>query len=370
MKYKRKTGILLLIALWSIAATGQVFERSRHESRTFRAYERTTLEVYNKYGNIHLFTWDKDSVKIEIDLEVKASKESKVDKMFEYIDFEFSDSKYYIIARTTFRQNQGGFWTELSDLANTMFSGGNKAQVDYNVYLPKGMSVKLENKFGNIYCTDHHGKFVVTLSNGDFKANNLTGPVELDLSFGNAGVNQLESAKIKGSYLDMDLASGVELFVDSKSSTYAIGKAGVIKLDSRRDKIYVDEVSSITGQTSFSYLTVKGFSKLIRLASDYGELKIKGIDPRFTGIDVTSKYTDIILQFGSEVHCAVDVEHSESTGIYFPDSYTGLKVDKAEEKGEVSRTHGFIGKQEQASGEVKISIQSGKVSLQEEIPLF
>ena len=43
---------------------------------------------------------------------------------------------------------------------------------------------------------------------------------------------------------------------------------------------------------------------------------------------------------------------------------------EAEEKGEVSRTHGFIGKQEQASGEVKISIQSGKVSLQEEIPLF
>ncbi len=360
----------MLMAIWSIAATGQVFERSRHESRTFRAYERTTLEVYNKYGNIHLFTWDKDSVKIEIDLEVKASKESKVDKMFEYIDFEFSDSKYYIIVRTTFRQNQGSFWTELSDLANTMFSGSNKAQVDYNVYLPKWMGVKLENKFGNIYCADHQGKFDVNLSNGDFKANNLTGPVELDLSFGNAGVNRLENAKIRGSYLEMDLASGLELFVESKSSTYSIGKAGVLKLDSRRDKFLVDEVTSITGQTSFSYLTVKEFSKLIRLTSDYGELKIKGIDPMFSGIDVSSKYTDIVLQFGPEVHCAVNIEHSESTGIYFPDSFSGLVVEKAEDKGAMSKTHGYIGNPDQASGEVKITIQSGKVSFQEEIPLF
>ena len=360
----------MLMVLWSIAATGQVFERSRHESRTFRAYERTTLEVYNKYGNIHLFTWDKDSVKIEIDLAVKASKESKVDKMFEYIDFEFSESKYYIIARTTFRQNQGSFWTELSDLANTMFSGSNKAQVDYNVYLPKWMGVRLENKFGNIYCADHQGKFEVILSNGDFKANNLTGPVELDLSFGNAGINKLENAKIKGSYLELDLAMGVELFLESKSSTYAIAKVGVLKLDSRRDKIFVDEVISITGQTDFSYLTVKGFSKLIRLTSDYGELKIKGIDPGFTGIDVASKYTDVLLQFGPGVHCAVDLEHSESTGIYFPDSFSGLVVEKAEDKGEMSKTHGYIGNKEQATAKVKIAIQSGKVSLQEEIPLF
>ena len=232
------------------------------------------------------------------------------------------------------------------------------------------MGVKLENKFGNIYCADHHGKFDVILSNGDFKANNLTGPVELDLSFGNAGVNKLESAKIKGSYLEMDLASGVELLLESKSSTYAIGKAGVLKLDSRRDKIFVDEVTSITGQTTFSYMTVKGFSKLIRLTSDYGELKIRGIDPRFTGIDVDSKYTDMVFQFGPEVHCTVDVEHSESTGIYFPDSFSSLVVERAEDKGAMSKTHGYIGNQEQATAKVKIAIQSGKVSLQEEIPLF
>lgn len=370
MKYRKIAGLILVMLLWSMHGSSQVYERSRHENRSFRVYERTSLEVYNKYGNIHLFTWEKDSVKIEVDLTVKASKESKADKMFEYIDFEFSDSKYYIIARTTFRQSQGSFWAELSDLANTMFSGGNKAQVDYNVYLPAGMSVKLENKFGNVYCTDHKGKFDVDLSNGDLKANNLTGPVELDLSFGNAGINHMESGKIKGSYLEMDLGSAVELFVESKSSTYTIEKAGVIKLQSRRDKFYIDEVSSVTGQTSFSYVTVKGFSRIMKLNTEYGEIKVRGIDPAFKSIELDSRYTDIAVQLQQQVSCKVDVQHSQATGIFFPDAFDGLKVLPPAEKDGMTTTSGFIGKEGQGAGEIRITIQSGKVTFQEEIQLF
>lgn len=370
MKSRMKTASLLFLLLLCGTLQSQVFERTRHESRTFRVYDRTGLEIYNKYGNIHLFTWDQDSVRIEVDLSVKATKESKADKLYEYIDFEFSDSKYYIIARTTFRQSQGSFWTELSDLANTMFSGGNKAQIDYNVYLPADISVKIENKFGNIYCGDHRGKFDVALSNGDLKANNLDGPADLDLSFGNAGINHIESGKVKGSYLEMDLGSTVELFIESKSSTYNITKAGILKLSSRRDKIYVDEVSSVTGQSSFSYLTVKAFAQLIRLTTEYGEIKIRGISPDFAGIELDSKYTDINVQLSSQVSSMVDIAHSSSTGIYFPDSYTGLQVAKSADKDEMSATKGYIGKKEEAAGSIKITIQSGKVSLQEEIQLF
>lgn len=370
MKYNAKLGIVLMSLLWSLSATAQVFERSRHESRTFRAFDKTSLEIYNKYGNIHLFTWDKDSVKVEIDLNVKASKEAKADKIFEYIDFEFSDSKYYIIARTTFRQGQGSFWTEVTDLANTMFSGSNRAQVDYNVYLPSGMSVKLENKFGNIYCTDHQGKFEVNLSNGDLKANNLTGKVELDLSFGNAGVHHIESGKVKGSYLEMDLSSAAELFIESKSSTYTIEKSGLLKVNSRRDKFYLDAVASMTGETSFSYVTIKSLANTLQLTAEYGEVNLKGIKPGFRQVGVDSKYTDINLQLSQQVNCKVAIQHTESTGIYFPESFTGLSVSDSGNEVLTRSTAGIVGKEELATGMVKITIQSGKVSFQEEIQLF
>ncbi len=161
MKYKVLIILVAIGLIGSGVARTQTFEKSRQESRTFKVYEQTTLEIENKYGNIHVFPWAKDSVKIEIDLQVKANKQSKVDKIFDYISFEFSDSKYYVIARTEFRANQSSFWAEVTDVANTVFSGNNKTQINYNIFLPATMDIKLENKFGNIYCTDHAGKFEV-----------------------------------------------------------------------------------------------------------------------------------------------------------------------------------------------------------------
>lgn len=370
MKFKTQISLVLLAVLWSLAGQAQVYERSKQESRTFKAYESTSLEIYNKYGNINLLTWDKDSVRIEIKLEVKASKESKADKIFDYIDFEFSGSKYYIIARTTFKQNQGSFWTGVSDLANSMFSGNNGARIDYTVYMPAGMNVKLENKFGNIYCTDHSGKFIVNLSNGDFKANNLTGKAELDLSFGNAGINLLESGKVKGSYLEMDLASALEIFIESKSSTFSIGEVSMLKLNSRRDKFFIDQASSVTGVTSFSYITLTSILNYIQLTSEYGEVNVKGINPGFKQIGLDSKYTDVNLQLSALVNCKVDIQHDASTGIFFPDSFTGLSVTDSGNEGLTKSTTGFVGDKELISGDVNITIRSGKVSLQEEIQLF
>ena len=55
MKYRKISGVVLVMLLWSMHGSSQVYERSRHENRSFRVYERTSLEVYNKYGNIYLY---------------------------------------------------------------------------------------------------------------------------------------------------------------------------------------------------------------------------------------------------------------------------------------------------------------------------
>ncbi len=370
MKYKTLIGIVLLFLPSTFQAYGQIYERVRYETKSFKVYDNTSLEISNKYGNIHLFNWDKDSVQIDIDVKIKVNKEAKADKIFEFIDFEFTDSKFYIIARTTFGQNQGSFWAEISDLANTVFSGNNKAQIDYNIYLPSNIDVRLEDKFGNIYCTDHKGKMTVSLSNGDFKANKLSGEINLDMSFGNIWINHIENGKVKGSYLEMDLGSAVELFVESKSSTYNIEKIGMLNVQSRRDKFYIDEISSISGKTSFSYLTIKGFSKYLKLATDYGEIKVKGVSPDFKMVELESKYTDIIIQLSSQINCAVDVKYTEATGVKFPVSFNGNTVTEGEKKETRITSSGFLGKKEDAKGKINISIESGNVSIQEDIPIF
>jgi len=364
MKYKVLIGLSIIVFLLPGALKSQVYERNRQEIKAFKVYKETSLEVYNKYGNIHLFTWDKDSVKIKIDVQVKANKESKADKIFEYINFEFSNTKYYIIARTQFKQ-RGTFWSEVSDLANTLFSGNNKAQIDYFVYMPKGMQAKFENKFGNVYITDLSGDIDLKLSNGDFKANDLTGKFDLKLSFGNASINSVESGNLNISYGELELGNAKDLIVESKSSTLNIEKVNSLKVNSRRDKFYIDELGSISGETSFSYLTLKNFNSDLNMNTEYGEVNLSSIHPDFKMIELTSKYTDILMNMNQNTSFLVDIMHSEDTQVNYPEGYAGLTFETIDKKEDIYKTSGMIGNQSGNKGNVKILIKAGNVTFRE-----
>jgi hypothetical protein len=360
MKYKILMFLSALGVLLPVLVFSQVFEKGRQESKSYRVYKETSLEIYNKYGNIQLFTWDKDSVRIDIDMQIKASKESKVDKIFEYVDFEFSDSRYYVIARTRLNQ-QGAFWSEVSDLANAFFSGSTKVQINYSVYLPQNMNIRLENKFGNIYSTDHSGKTTVILSNGDFKANDLSGDIAMDVSFGNASVNQIRTGKIIISYGELELESAESLVIESKSSTVNIGKAVTLDINSKRDKYFIDEVATVTGTSSFSYLTFKDFSSELNLKADYGEIKLESIKPEFKLIEMNSNYSDMVFKLPANASYGVNISHSGSTVITSPQNYSGMKTEVTDKKTDQYQTTGITGSSAVKKGKINIVIVSGKI---------
>lgn len=371
MNMQYKVFILIVIGVFGLAKSeAQTYEKSRQETRTFKVYEQTTLEIENKYGNIHVFPWENDSVKVEISLDVKANKQSKVDKIFDYINFEFSNSKYYVIARTQFRANQSSFWAEVSDVANTVFSGNNKTQINYNVFLPANMDVKLINKFGNIYCTDHAGDFAVELANGDFKANNLTGNCDLNFGFGNAGIDYIEEGKVKLNYGELELSGAKFLEFKSKSSTIKIEEIETIVLDSKRDKYFIEEVSSISGNSSFSYITILGFSRNLKVVSEYGEIKLSGIEFGYNLIELNARYTDVYLNVNDDFHADVSINYSESTVFSTPEEMTDYKKETLGDKKDQFKVTGFIGDPTKPNGKVNLSIWSGKLAIQKVNPSF
>jgi len=369
MQYKAI--ILLITGIFGLQfGYSQTYEKSRQEVKSFKAYKQTSLEIYNKYGNVHLFPWAKDSVKIEINLEVKANKQSKVDKIYDYISFDFSSSKYYIISRTELRPNQNSFWSEVSDVTNSVFGGNTKTRIDYNIYLPASMNIKIENKFGNIYCTDHSGKFDIVLSNGDFKANNLSGESNLNLSFGSAGVYYIEQGMLNLNYCELDLGKAKIMQFKSKSSTIRIDEIESLKIESKRDKYFIHDLGTLSGESSFSYLTIKSFSRNMKVETEYGEVKLSSIEMGFNLIDLKGKYTDIYLNINKDFRGEFEINHSGEAILNYPDRIGELNTEAIDEKNEVFKTTAFIGEKTKPFGKVNITIRSGKMSIQDEIQSF
>jgi hypothetical protein len=238
------------------------------------------------------------------------------------------------------------------------------------VYIPTGMEIKIENKFGNIYMADYNGKTTINLSNGDLKANNIEGYVMIDLGFGDASINSIDKGKLSIRYAEIEIDNSNELEIESKSSTINISKVGLLKLNSRRDKVFVDDLNMLTGNSYFSYLTIKNFPGSIDLTTEYGEVKLETIHQGFEFIELQSKYTDIYLGFPENGSAELNVNHTSATEIIYPGHFKQINTTEMDKKEDKHQTWGVIGEGGNPKGKIELNLEAGKLVIKDSIQKF
>jgi hypothetical protein len=87
-------GFILMIPLFVLAQ----FTESKQISKRYKISPETRIEITNKYGNIKINTWEKDSVVFDIKIKVEDKKLSRLEKQISGIDFDFINSQHFIIA--------------------------------------------------------------------------------------------------------------------------------------------------------------------------------------------------------------------------------------------------------------------------------
>lgn len=318
--------LLILLALMVSAlmphttVSAQDHTDKRSVRRSFPAALETTLEVHNKYGKIQVATWDKDSVVIEVDINLSESNSSKLKKLKEGTQISFTGTKSYIIAKTVIESESGRIASELKSISNTISGSNKRIEINYMVYLPAHMDVVLNNKFGDIYMDDLDGQVDITLSNGVLKANRLKGNASISLSFGNGMIKSLGSANLKLSYSDMVLNEVSQLDLSSKSSKLNVDSVKVLKIDSRRDKLYFTHVEYLYGKGNFTQIWVYDLVRESDLYMKYGELTIEHVMPGFSKIYVESDYTDMTLYYDQAVSMDFDILHHKKALLRLPGS--------------------------------------------------
>ncbi len=307
--------------------------------------------------------WKKDSVSIDIFMEVKSNKMKKINKILDFVDFNFTATPFYIIADVQFGENVNSFLEEINDLANALFSTNTSTQIDWFVNVPQNMDISINNKFGNIYITDHDGEVKINLSNGDLKANNLSNKLELEVNFGNVNINQIDHAKVDFSYGEFSLNEGDFLEINSKSGEMDIGVIRKMELTAKRDKYSIDHLAEIKGQSSFSYITVRNDLKYADVKMEYGELNFENITADFNNFDITSNYGDILFETQNNNSYFLEIIHNEATRLNLPLEFSSSlnKTNIKNNDVEIFKTSGTIGKSN--SKKIRINITAGEFTI-------
>ena len=354
--------VLPFTLLFGYNIYGQTVEKSRTVTETFKIGPDTEIEIINKYGNIHLIPWEEDSVRFEIELMVRGTKQSKVDKSFDYIEFDFKTSKYYIIAQTLFA-GKSGFWSDVSDLTGAIFNSSTKTKIDYTVYFPANAKLKIMNKYGNIYTTDHFGELEIELSNGDLKAHHLAGKTKIIHEFGNANIKQIDDGNLNISYGEFKIDRAKNLIVESKSSKFYFDEIEDLELNSRRDKFYLEEAGHVHGFTNFTLIELDLLSYKFNLTTKYGDIDIKRFSNDVESFKIKSNDTDITLHFIDNKQYKLDITVNDRTDVMYSADIKNITSKELGGDENLIEVKCIVGTDESQVIPVKMDSRAGSISL-------
>lgn len=354
--------MLMLCFAMAIALPAHAVEKVRNETRSFAIAPGTEIQIVNKYGNIHLTNWNKDSVRFEITMTINANKADKVDKIHDGIGFEFTPTSRYVVAKTVFKSSQGTFIDEMNTLATTLFTSTNRVQIDYKVYLPQTSPLVLENKFGHIFMTDYKSKVDIILSNGDLRAGDFTGNLNLKIDFGSINIKSTAGSKINAGYANVEILKSGRMEIESRSSTFELGTVESLELNSRRDKIRIAEVGSVRSDLSFTSLRIDNLTGNALFNSNYGDLNLRSVARGFTGFNLIARYTEVSLNFQKEAAFNLKMAYTRQTSIATPGELSGLDKKTLDEKAGIYEYSGAFGTG-RTFPVVDINLTAGQISL-------
>jgi hypothetical protein len=270
------------------------------------------LELTNKYGTMHINTWNKDSASVRVELKAYASNKEKLKKMFDGVSINFTETNDLLKVQTELSQNFSMIFENFKGMTSKYFSYDSRIEINYYVNVPEYLNMEIENKYGDLFMEDSKGKLIVNLSNGSFKANSLGYGTTLTLSFCDASIKSVSSGSLTTNFSEVSLDETGDIMINSISSRFEIKKAGTVNMDSRRDKYFIEEADILKGTSYFTEYRIDRINREINLSSRYGSIDAKLVERGFNAINLNTGYTDITLEFDEKSAYSFDIRYLNS----------------------------------------------------------
>jgi hypothetical protein len=360
MNYKTILTISL-ISLLSSSLAAQGDSEIRSYMKSVPVDNETVLEIINKYGTIHITSWDKDSAYIRAEVKVFAANQLKTTKLFNGIDIKISVSDYTIRAHTNFDQSINMLFENFKGMTNKMISYDSRVEINYFISIPEYIDLKIENKYGDVYMENTTGTLSASVSNGSFRADVIAKGASLTMSFCDATINRLESGKIDAAFSEISIDETDDITIKSISSRYEIGIAGTARIESRRDKIFIKKIESLKGNSYFSDYNIGNLTGGMNLTTRYGNVNADHIEPGFNEITLHSGYSDIYLEFDKNASYSLDIRHI-NTFLDLPANNTRTEKKVLNEDKKEYMTYGSVGILK-GDAKVKIDATRGNIYL-------
>ena len=341
---------------------------SKHEySKTIKKEFPITSDgntiLENKYGKIDVKTWDKDRVKVNVNIVVKTSSESEAQEVFDRIKINFDSGETFVSAKTSIESSQKSWWGW--DDKNTEF------QINYEVLIPTKGALDLANKYGDAEIATIGGKAKVKVKYGDFTMEEAQNDLFVDLGYG-AGtvmrarditgeiayskfrIKEAQDIVLDTRYSKMNVERAEDLKIESRYDNYEVGEARDFKCQARYGDMDILAVDNVVCNSRYTEYRIEKVSNKADFNLEFGGVTVEQITKGFSEVILIGKYTDYRLTVEPGASYQLDA-NAEYAGIKYPSQ---MQVTHEVEKGTTHAVKGHQGTQN-ARSVIKASLNYG-----------
>jgi hypothetical protein len=322
-------------------------ERSKKISRSFKVKATDQLSIENKFGKVHVNTWDKHEITVDITMIGRANDPNRAQQIVDAINVEVTEAGGVI-----------GFRTEIGKMQGKDHNGKKGFEINYTVNMPKGNPLKLKNSFGDVYLANLDGKADLNVSYGSLKAENLTHAENfVKVAFGSGNVEYLKGGTLDVDYSKVNIERMGNLTVNSGFSKLTVEKAGNVDLKARYGDVQIGTIDNLTGSAGFSGVDVNQVNEKVNMKVEYcNDFDVNSVARNFKEINVDGSFSKISVTFdpATSFNFDVNVQYGDL------DANDNLNNFSFVEKKSNSKVYrGNFGKT--GGGNVKISSRYGNV---------
>ena len=344
--------VLAFLAVCTLAVyplrAGTCQEFSKVIKKEFAISQEGTLALSNKYGPVKVEGWDRQRVKLEVNIRVRASGEASAQRVFHRIQIAFSESRDYVSAETEVARPQKEWW----------FWGEEEADysISYTAYVPYRCRLVVENKHGDVSVEEMAGPVELKVRYGNLQVGELSQDADIRLEHGTGAieragrlkatllqarlrVEEVRLAEIDSRYSRIWIEKAGEVLSRSRYDTYELEQAGRFVNTGEFDNIEIETADEISVNSTLSNLYVERVNKSLQLQVDSSSVKIISIGRHFNAVDITGSFTDFRL--GVEDGTAFQMDAiADFAGIRYP---RALNVTYEREAGTNHEIRGHVG---------------------------
>ncbi|MFT3908644.1 MAG: hypothetical protein QM737_04415 [Ferruginibacter sp.] len=174
------------------------FVKKKSVNKSYNVSSSDKLSIENSFGKVEVHVWEKNEIKVDVDVEVSANTEEAAQKIFDRISIKDSQSGKEI-----------SFKTDMKDTHNDRNSKGDKStmSINYSISMPASNPLRIQNDFGSITLPDYKGEVDLVSKFGKLNTGNLSSVKNVEVEFGKAKIGNISGGKLSVKYSKASIAS-------------------------------------------------------------------------------------------------------------------------------------------------------------------